>query len=275
MLYLVADSSCDLPEELIKKYKIHIVPLVVRVDGESYRERIDITPQEFYKKMALSKELPKTSQPTPAVFAEKFKEFSNSDQILCITISSGLSGTYQSACIGKGQCGENITVFDSLAGSLGQGLQLIKAAELAESGYTLTEIVSALEKYRSKRNILILLNTLDNIVKGGRLSKIQGYLGKLLNIKVLLYGDKEGKVILQEKVRGKKKFMEIVLNEIIRLCPDMASTDFGVTHFNNPEDAEYIKKELTNKYHARKVIINEMGCTMATYAGEGGMIVSF
>lgn len=275
MLQLVADSSCDLSEELIKKHNIHIVPLEVRIDGESYRERIDITPQEFYKKMALSKDLPKTSQPTPAAFAEIFKELSKSGPVLCITISSGLSGTYQSACMGKEMCGGNITIFDSLAGSLGHGLQLLKAAELAESGHTLDEIVCELNKYRSKRKILILLNTLDNIVKGGRLSKFQGYIGKLLNIKVLLYADKEGKVILQEKVRGKKKFMETVLNEIIRLCPDIHLTDFGITHFNNPEDTAYFKKELTEKHHAHKVLINEMGCTMATYAGEGGMIVSF
>ena len=124
-------------------------------------------------------------------------------------------------------------------------------------------------------NILVLLNTLDNIVKGGRLSKLQGSLGKLLDIKVLLHNNKEGKVVLQSKVRGKKKFMDMVLNETIRLCPDMTSVDVGITHFDNLEDAEFIKKELIEKCHARNVFINDMGVTMATYAGTGGMIVSF
>jgi DegV family protein with EDD domain len=275
MLQLVTDSSCDLPEDLIKKYNIHVVPLVVNIDGESYRERVDITPKEFYKKMALSRNLPKTSQPTPAAFSDIFTELSHSGPVLCITISSGLSGTYQSACLGKDLSGADITVFDSLGGSLGHGLQVLKAAELAESGLPLEEIVKFLEKYRSEMNILIMLNTLDNIVKGGRLSKLQGNLGKLLDIKILLHNNQAGKVVLQAKVRGKKKLMNMVLHEITRLCPDMTSVDVGITHFDNLEDAEFIKKELKEEYHARSVLINDMGITMATYAGKGGMIVAF
>jgi len=275
MLQLVTDSSCDLTDELIIKHNIHVVPLVVNIDGELYWEKVNITPKEFYKKMSLSKDLPKTSQPTPSAFADVFTELSKSGPVLCITISSGLSGTYQSACLGKDLSGANVTVFDSLGGSLGQGLQLLRAAQLAESSHSLDEIVSELEKYRREMNILIMLNTLDNIVKGGRLSKFQGSLAKLLDIRILLHKDEEGKVVLQQKIRGKKKFIDMVLHEIIRLHPDMASTDVGITHFNNIEDAAFIKKELTQKYHARSVLINEMGSTMATYAGEGGMIVSF
>jgi DegV family protein with EDD domain len=275
MLQLVTDSSCDLPEDLIRRYNIHVVPLVVNIDGEFYREKVDISPKEFYKRMATSRNLPKTSQPTPASFLDVFTELSQSGPILCITISSGLSGTYQSACHGKELSGTNITVFDSLGGSLGHGLQVLKAAKLAESGHSLEEIINELEKYRSAMNILILLNTLDNIIKGGRLSKFQGTLGKLLGIKILLHNDKEGKVVLQAKAQGKKKFMNMVLDKIVRLRPDMTSIDVGITHFDNLEDTEFIKKELTEKCHARSVLINDMGVTMATYAGEGGIIVSF
>lgn len=226
--------------------------------------------------MALSKNLPKTSQPTPASFLDIFKKLSLSGQVLCITISSGLSGTYQSACLAKEELpGADITVFDSLAGSLGHGLQVLKAVELAELGFSLKEVIAELENYRAKMKILILLNTLDNIVKGGRLSKFQGGLGKLLDIKILLHNDKEGKVVLQAKVRGKKRFLNMVLNTIREFYPDMSSVDVGITHFNNLEDAEFIQKELLEKYHARHILINNMGVIMATYAGEGGMIISF
>jgi DegV family protein with EDD domain len=152
---------------------------------------------------------------------------------------------------------------------------VLKAANLAESGHTAQEIINELEKYRSEMNILILLNTLDNIVKGGRLSKFQGTLGKLLGIKILLHNDKEGKVVLQAKAQGKKKFMNMVLDKIVRLRSDMTSVDVGITHFNNLEDTEFIKRELSEKCHARSVLINDMGVTMATYAGDGGIIVSF
>jgi len=275
MLHLVTDSSCDLPDDIIKRYDIHVVPLIVDIDGEFYREKADITPKEFYKKMSVSRELPKTSQPSPASFLEVFNDLSGSGQVLCITISSGLSGTYQSACLGKELSCADVTVFDSLGGSLGQGLQVIKAAEFAEAGHPMEEIIEVLEKYRSEMNILILLNTLDNIVKGGRLSKFEGGLAKLLDFRVLLHSDNDGKVVLQEKVRGKKKFMNEVLHEIIKRCPDMAARDVGITHFNNLEDAEFIKTKLLEKCHACNVIINDMEATMSTYAGEGGIIVSF
>jgi DegV family protein with EDD domain len=275
MLNLVADSSCDLPEELIERYKIQIVPLVVNIDGKLYREKIDINPKEFYKLMAKSKNLPKTSQPTPAAFSDIFTQLAKSGPILCITISSGLSGTYQSACLGKDLSGADVTVFDSLGGSLGHGLQVLRAAKLAESGHSLEEIVIELKRYRGAMNILVMLNTLENIVKGGRLSKFQGSMGRLLDIRILLHSDKEGKVVLKAKARGKKKFMNLVLHEIFKLYPDMASKDVGITHFDNLEDAEFIKQELTEKCRASNVLINDMGITMATYAGTGGMIVSF
>jgi DegV family protein with EDD domain len=275
MLQLVTDSSCDLPEELIQKYKIHVVPLIVNIDGKAYREGIDITPREFYQKMAVSKNLPMTSQPAPSSFSAVFKELSQSGPILCITISSGLSGTYHSACMGKDLSGADVSVFDSLAGSSGHGLQVLKAAELAESGCPLKEILHKLEKYRSKMNIFVLLNTLENIVKGGRLSRFQGTLGKLLDIKILLRNNEEGKVVLKLKARGKKKFLNTVIREIGNLCPEKTATDFSITHFDNLEDAEFIKTELIEKHHAHHVLINDMGATMATYAGKGGMIVSF
>lgn len=275
MLQLVTDSSCDLPQDLIERYNIHIIPLSVNIDGKVYRERLDLTPQEFYQKMAASRNLPKTSLPPPSSFCDTFKDLSRIGPILCITISSGLSGTYDSACRAKEQAGTDITVFDSLAGSLGHGLQVLKAAKMAEAGFPLEQILKELENYRSRMKILVLLDTLDNIVKGGRLSRFQGGVGKLLNIKVLLHNNQEGKVVLKAKARGKKKFLSMVLQDITLTCPDMTSVDVGITHFNNLADAEFIKEELTINNHARMVLINSMGVTMATYAGEGGMIISF
>jgi DegV family protein with EDD domain len=275
MLHLVTDSSCDLPEDIINRYNIRVVPLSVNIDGKVYQERIDLTPREFYQRMAASRSLPKTSLPPPNSFLEAFKDLSQTGPVLCITISSGLSGTYASALRAKELFGGNVTVFDSLAGSLGHGLQVIKAAEMAEMGRSLPEILSELEKYRSKMNILILLNTLDNIVKGGRLNRFQGGLGKLLGIKVLLHNDAEGKVVLKAKARGKTKFLRMVLQEIARRRPDMTTVDVGITHYNNLEDAEFIGRELIEKLHAHQVTINDMGITMATYAGEGGLIVAF
>jgi len=186
MIKIISDSSADLPKDLIEKYDISLVPLTIRIEGRDYLEKVDLTPQEFFAKMFSSEALPKTSQPSPASFAKAFSPFSADTEVLCFTISSGLSGTYQSACMGKELSDAKVTVFDTLAGSLGHGLQVIRAAQLAQQGHTVEEIVADLTEYRENMNILVLLNTLENIVKGGRLSKFQGSLAKILNIKVLL-----------------------------------------------------------------------------------------
>lgn len=274
MLQVVTDSSCDLPEELIERCGISVVPLEVDIDGDVFREGVDITPHEFYEKMAHSTELPKTSQPSPAVFAEAFRALSARGPVICITISSKLSGTYQSACLGRDLSGADVTVFDSLTGSLGLGLQVLRVCELAKAGRTPSEAVAALTKYRDEMTTLILLNTLENIVRGGRLSRFQGSVSKILDIRVLLR-DQEGEVVLLEKVHGRKKLMDRAVQTMCGLWPDMSDRDVGITHFNNPADAEALRQALLERCHPRDVVVNDMGSTMATYAGEGGMIVSF
>lgn len=274
MLQVVTDSSCDLPEELIKEHNIRVIPLTISIDDHSYLERVEITPEVFYEKMANSSNLPKTSQPTPAAFATAFRELSDAGQVICLTISSKLSGTYQSACLGRDLAGVDASVFDTLAGSLGHGLQVLRACKLGQAGYTAKEVVAELTEYRQRMKILILLNTLENIVKGGRLSKFQGALASILNIKLLLH-NVEGAVELLEKVRGSKRFLRRVMETIHDFCPDMSERDVGITDFLNPVGSEQIQQALREQNPPRSIITNSMGATMATYAGHGGMIISF
>jgi len=123
-------------------------------------------------------------------------------------------------------------------------------------------------------NILILLDTLENIVKGGRLSKFQGSVAKVLGIKVLLEGV-EGSIELLEKIRGRNKFLQRPIDIIGERRKDLTNTTFGITHVDNLADAEYLKELIEERYHPQDVIINYMGSTMGTYAGKGGMIISF
>lgn len=278
MISIVSDSSCDLPREIINRYRIRIVPLKILIEKKEYLEGVDITPEEFAHKMLKTKTLPKTSQPSPAVFSQAFKELSaeNEDnQILCLTISSKLSGTYQSAVLGKEMSGlSRVTVFDTLAGSLGHGLQIMKAAEMSLQGFSLEKIIEELKSYRKRMNILILLDTLENIVKGGRLSKFKGSLAEILNIKVLLEGV-EGEVRLLSKVRGRKKFLCHALELIGTKLGAGQNLMFGITHLNNQKDTEYLSQEIKERYQPKGIIINHMGATMGTYAGNGGLIISF
>lgn len=274
MLQIITDSSCDLPEELVVEHNIRIIPLTISVDGRDYLERIDISPETFYARMAASRELPKTSQPPPAAFADAFRERAEYGPVICLTISSGLSGTYESACLGRDLSGVDAAVFDTRAGSLGHGLQVLRACKMAAAGCTVDEVIAELTEYRRQMKILILLNTLENIVKGGRLSKFQGTLANILNIKLLLH-NVDGKVELLERVRGSRRFYRRVLETMQEFCSDMSDRDVGITHFLNPEGLEHIKKAMGAQCPPRSFVTNYMGATMATYAGPGGMIISF
>lgn len=276
MIKIIIDSSADLPQKILEDDQITVVPMNIQIGNENFLEGINLTSEQFFEKMFASDVLPKTSQPSPAVFADAFNEAgSDGSKVLCLTISSGLSGTYQSASIGADLAEVDVTVFDTLAGSLGHGLQVIRAAELARQGHSIEEMIMELTAYRENMNILVLLDTLENIVKGGRLSKFQGSLAKILNIKVILERVEGGKVEILEKVRGKKKFQKRTLAIIQERGRDFSKTVFGISHTGNKEEAEAIKQELIEQFHPKDVLVEYMGATMGTYAGRGGMIVSF
>ena len=274
MTRVVTDSSCDLPRELVERHGITVVPMRVDIDGIDFREGVDLTPREFYAKMAASSDLPKTSQPAPALFEETFEALSAEGPVLCVTVSSRLSGTYEAARLGARLSGAGVTVFDTLTASLGHGMQVLKACELIEAGRTASQVVEALTKYRGDMNTLVLLNTLENIVRGGRLSRFQGGVGKVLDIRVLLHDD-AGEVVLLQKVHGHRRLLERAVDRLREMHPDLSDRDVGITHFNNLADAQSLRESIAACCHPRAFIVNEMGSSMATYAGEGGIIVSF
>ncbi|NLP36389.1 MAG: DegV family protein [Firmicutes bacterium] len=273
MLQIVTDSSCDLPQELIKSNNIRVVPLNIIIGDEVFQEGVDISPETFYEKMSQSRILPKTSQPVPAAFANAFRELSNYGQVLCLTLSSKLSGTYQSAHVAKKLSGVDAVIFDTLAGSLGHGLQVLKASKLAQAGCTAAEVVAELTRYREKMKIVIILKTLENVVKGGRLSRFKGSLANILNLRLLLH-NQDGEVVLLDKIRGSKKLLHRALQMMQNYCPDLPEREIGITHFRNLADVETIIKALNEQFNPRNIIVNNMGATMATYAGEGGVIIS-
>ena len=213
--HVVTDSSCDLPKDLLERRGITVVPLLVDIGGEEFREGVDITPGEFYSRMARAADLPKTSQPSPAAFEEVFLGVAGDGPVVCVTISSGLSGTYEAACLGRELSGVDVLLFDSMTASLGLGLQVLHACDLLDAGSTADEVEAGLRAYRDEMNTVVLLNTLENIVRGGRLSKFQGSVSKVLDIRVLLH-DEEGRVVLLEKVHGHRKLLERAVATIWR-----------------------------------------------------------
>jgi len=274
---IATDTSCDLPDEELRKYNIELVPLKITFDdGQTFLDRIEISPSAFVDKMVKSKCLPKTAAPDPDSFASCYQMgLKEAGQVLFVSLSSGLSSTYQTALLASKMIGsQSICVFDSLAASLGTGIAAIKAARMAAGGMDVHAIVEKLGLLRKNRHLVFTLDTLENVVKGGRLSPIQGMAGNMLNIKPLLKANDQGVPEVTEKVRGRNKAMRKLV-DMIGEIPNLSEKIIGVSHVACPDDAARLARVIEERYlPPEPVIIGEMGATIGIYAGVGGLMVN-
>jgi DegV family protein with EDD domain len=251
---IITDSTADLRDEQIKKYSIEVVPLTITIDNQSYTDRVDISPVEFLEKMGQSKELPKTSQPSTGTFVELYDRYTDEGyDIISIHMTGGMSGTVRSAESAAQMAKGNVIVIDSRYISKALSYQVLEAAELVSKGKTLQEIVNHLEKVRDQTRLFLMVDTLENLVKGGRIGKGKAFLGSLLNIKPIasLEGGEYTPVMkarsysqvikylvkqFSEDVKGKNvKRIGIVHSEAKDLVSQLSSAINGVTDFQNIE----------------------------------------
>ncbi|NJJ38946.1 DegV family protein [Paenibacillus apii] len=276
---IVTDSTSDIPPSLAEAYGIEIVPLTLMFGEESYRDGIDITPEQFYERLPRSQQLPTTSQPSPVEYMnvyQKLLERYPDSPILSFHISSGLSGTYQSALLAKSMLeeeGERITVFDSLSASYGFGLLVVHAARLAAEGKGPEEILESVEQLRRARKLYFLVDTLEYLQKGGRIGKASAVLGTLLNIKPILSIDQEGIIYAVEKVRGRKK---AVARMIELFQADLQGTDkinVAVGHTAQPEAGEELMRELSQHFTLEEQVLTNVGPVVGSHVGNGTLAV--
>ena len=206
MIKIITDSTSDISLQLAKEMNIEIVPLIVRVDGNEYKDRVELSPEDFYKQLEEKDLTPSTSQPSPQDFLKVYEKAKEAgDEILVITLSSEVSGTYQSAMIAKDLLEyDKIQVINSASATFGLRIIIEKALQLRNEGKTLEEIVSFLEDYKNRVHIFALVDTLEYFYKGGRLSKTSATVGTLLKFKPVV-GIKEGKLELFANCRGTRK----------------------------------------------------------------------
>jgi DegV family protein with EDD domain len=274
-MQIVTDSSCDLPKEIIEKFDILVVPLQIEIDGKDYVDGINLSHQEFYKKMASSPTLPKTSQPSPQSFLDAFKEGLNRHgEILSIHLSSRLSGTYEGALMTKGELDGNIEVFDTLSGSIGVGLQVMKACELLKEGLQKSAVIEKLKEYRDQMQIVVYLETLENAVKGGRVSKSKEFVANLMNLKPVVHVD-QGEVKILKTIRGRKKAMRVLIEEMEKKNVSYKDRIVAITHCDCIDDALALKEEIMQKFNPADILLTTMGPVIGTHAGLGGLLVCF
>lgn len=209
---IITDSTADLPQELYDKYDIEVLPVVINFGEESYLDRIDINAEMLLKRMEQEKEFPTTGQIIPNRFIDCFNKYLEQGyKIITILMSSAMSGTYQSACIAKNTIeSDDIFIVDSQNIAPALGILVLKACTLLEKRYDAEKIVNELEDDKYKVETRMCFESLDNLIKGGRISKTAGVVGTVLGVKLVL-NIKDGMMSVKDKVRGSKKAFKKII----------------------------------------------------------------
>ncbi|HEY8391386.1 MAG TPA: DegV family protein [Capillibacterium sp.] len=275
---IITDTACDLTMDYLKAQGIGVVPMTVNFPDRSYRDGFDLTRDEFYCLLSAADKLPTTAQPTPGDFLKEIRTaLAAGQEAVVITISSGMSGTYESALLAREQVEEKekVAVFDSRTASLGQGLLVIKAQELVAAGSGKEEILTELTKIRARLFSVFTLDTLEYLQKGGRLSRVQAVMGDILNIKPILEVDKEGRIVPREKVRGRRRAIKRLLEIMAAEGRALENQLVTIGHSRCAEEALAFAEELKKLYHIKEVRIGEISSTVGTHTGPGCLVVFF
>lgn len=270
---IVTDSTSDLPKEIVEKYDIEVLPLLVSFGEETYIDGVNIDIQTLLEKMDSSEEFPGTAQVNPQRFLECYKRYLDEGyKIVSIHLSSKMSGTYQSACIAKDMLETDcIKVIDSLNVTSGLGLLVLKAARLKEEGLNIEEIEKEIIKAIPHVKSVLAFAYLDNLVKGGRLSKTMGIIGNVLGIKPILAVDK-GEMVVIDKVRGSKRAIRYIMDYLDKVGIKQGEPAI-LLHIANKDILSNLRENLKEK--GSLFIECEVGCVVGVHAGKDACGVFF
>lgn len=274
---IIADSCCDLNNDLKEKVKAQLVPLTIEVGERILVDDEKLNTSELIQLMKDSSSAPKTACPSPGDYMKRFEE---GDNIFVVTLSSALSGSYNSAMLAKKMFLEQVEnkfihVFDSLSASIGETLISIKLHELIEQNLDNNTIIEKVNHYIKEMKTFFILESLDNLVKAGRLSKIKGKIASTLNIKPIMGEDGSGNLREVEKIRGSKKAFRRLAEIIGEQEGKFEDKIIGIAHCNALEKAKELKREILKRYNFKDIIIVETAGISTVYAYEGGVIVAF
>ena len=275
---VVTDSSSDLADSILDRHHIAIVPLQVVFGNETFRDRVELRPDEFYRRLRTARDLPTTSQPTPAEFVRVLRDArSEADEVVAVLLSGSLSGTYASAQASVRAAGiSGVHLVDSRSASLGVGMLALRGAELAESGWPAAEIAAELERVRGQAGMLLTVDRYDNLLRSGRVSRGKAWIAGMLDVKPILSLDPEGRVIPVDRVRGRDQLVPRVLALLEkRLTPRPRVVRFGVVHTVAPEMAERVRTALVAAYRPRDCFVTLATGVLGPHVGEGAWAIFY
>ena len=268
---IVTDSAVDLPEEMFAQLNIERLPLTIAFGKEILRSGIDIQPEEFYRRLAASHELPTTSQPSPGEFVELYRRVGQSDRdILSIHISSGLSGTINSAAQAARQCPDlNITHVDTKTLSAAQGFQIVAAAQAIRRGWPLNKILERIKQVAEQSDIFFTLDTLHYLQKGGRIGRVQAIAGSLLNLKPVITVDKEpGTYVTVAKGRSMSKSIALIA-DIVHEKMKQVPAWIHVLHGNSPDQAQVLSDLIRARMPSARFTFGQIVPVLGVHVGPG------
>jgi DegV family protein with EDD domain len=267
---IVLDSTSDCPDPQARHPNWRMVPLYVRFGDETLREYVDIAPEEFYRRLRESSEPPRSSQPTPTDFAAVYEELAGYEAILAVMLSARLSGTLESARLGAESAGdERVTLIDS--GVICGGAVILADAlqRRLERGTTLEELLAVVERFKQTRGLLFTVETLEYLIRGGRVGKASGLAGQLLNVKPILFFD-DGEVAPLKRVRGRAKALAEFEALFLADTEDSPDLHVGVGHADAAEDAAKLVERLRAARPAASLdIVTPLGPVIGTHGGPG------
>ena len=270
---IITDSLSDITSDVAEELGITVVPLTVFFGKESFLDRVTITTDEFYYKLTHDAAWPTTPQPPPGDFLDVYNKLAEeTNEILVVTLSSKLSGTYESALNAKGlvekEC--RIEVIDSLTVAMGLGLTVIAAAKAAQTGVKLDELTALVRRAMTRSHFLAFFDTLKYLAKGGRIGKAQGFLGSVLSFKPILTV-KDGEISPVTRVRAVAAGMDYLYN-FIAAFPHIE--ELAVEHATTPDEADKLVERLGSVFPKERIYRSTVSPVLGTYGGPNAMAIT-
>lgn len=275
MIKIVTDSSSDLTKKEVMELDIHIAPLTISIGEESFLDGIDITPEEFIKKMQESDHFPKSSQPAIGELVNLYNRLTaDGDEVVSIHLSSKLSGTSESARTAGKMAKGKVTVADSSFISKALGFQVIEAAKMAKEGYNAEQIIERINNIKTNTHLYVVVDTLDNLVKGGRIGKGTALLGSLLNIKPIAILE-NGEYSPVAKVRSQSQAIKYIVKQFLIDVKGKTIKYVSIAHANGLGFAMKLKEQIEENTGFQSVEILWTSPVISTHTGQGAIGFSY
>jgi len=273
MVRVVTDSTADIPADMTTELGITVVPSYVVFGTETYRDGIELTKRQFNEKLAASGVIPTTAAPPPATYEEAYRQLAKeTDEIISIQLAAGMSALYSSAAMAAKRISEaRVVVIDSAQITMGYGWMVVAAAEAAQRGSNLEQIVALVEGMKARSRVLAVLDTLEYVYRGGRVGWVQAMIGTLLRVKPIIEV-RMGEVVLLERSRTQRRALDQLM-ELIQVSGPLERAI--VLHTNAPELAERVADRLQAIVPGWERLVDQAGVTVASHVGPGAVGIAF